>query len=530
MNKIIIKIKLTLMILLFFSCSNNSNDKDHLVFRYNEHKNINSLDPAFAKDNADIWVINQLFNGLVEMDKDLNIIPSIAQEWSISEDGKTYSFNLKTNIKFHEHKLLNDRKVVANDFTYSFDRILDKKLASPGAWVLDKVKSYKAVNDSVFKIELKEPFNAFLGILSMKYCSVVPKEIVEYYGSDFRKNPIGTGPFKFKRWEENIKLVLRKNVDYFEKDQKGNSLPYLEAIAITFIPEKQSEFLEFIQSNLDFISGLDDSYKDEILNTNGDLSNKYSDNINLVRTPYLNTEYLGFYNKSTNSSVRSKLIRKAINYGFDRDKMIKFLRNGIGVNANSGFIPDGLPGYSKEPYYKYNPELAKKLVLEYTKESGEKNPMIRLTTTSNYLVFCEFIQKEIEKIGVNIIVDVIPASSLKEAKANGKLDFFRASWVADYPDAQNYLSLYYSKNLAPSGPNYTHFSNKIYDKLYESSLSEKNQQTKESLYRKMDSIIMEESVIVPLYYDEVIRFTHKNVKSLGVNPINILDLRKVTKN
>ena len=176
-RKIIIKIKLTLMILLFFSCSNNSNDKDHLVFRYNEHKNINSLDPAFAKDNADIWVINQLFNGLVEMDKDLNIIPSIAQEWSISEDGKTYSFNLKTNIKFHEHKLLNDRKVVANDFTYSFDRILDKKLASPGAWVLDKVKSYKAVNDSVFKIELKEPFNAFLGILSMKYCSVVPKEI-----------------------------------------------------------------------------------------------------------------------------------------------------------------------------------------------------------------------------------------------------------------------------------------------------------------------------------------------------------------
>ena len=246
MNKIIIKIVLLLIVLVFFSCSINSNDKDHLVFRYNEHKNISSLDPAFAKDNADIWVVNQLFNGLVEMDKDLNIIPSIAKNWSISDDGKTYAFNLKTNIKFHEHELLNNRKVLAKDFSYSFDRILDKKLASPGAWVLDKVKNYEAVNDSLFKIQLKEPFNAFLGILSMKYCSVVPKEIVEHYGNDFRKNPVGTGPFKFKRWEENIKLVLRKNVHYFEKDEKENSLPYLEAVAITFIPEKQSEFLEFV--------------------------------------------------------------------------------------------------------------------------------------------------------------------------------------------------------------------------------------------------------------------------------------------
>jgi ABC-type transport system substrate-binding protein len=534
MNKNNIKIELTTLIgilLLLNSCSSiDDKNNDHLVFRYNEHKNISSLDPAFAKDNSDIWVVNQLFNGLVEMDEDLNIIPSIAKNWSISNNGKVYKFNLKTNIKFHSHILLNDRNVIAEDFTYSFDRILDKKLASPGSWVLEKVEGYKALNDSVFEIKLKEPFNAFLGILSMKYLSVVPKEIVEYYGNDFRRNPIGTGPFKFKRWEENIKLVLRKNKQYFEKDKNGNSLPYLEAVAITFIPEKQSEFLEFLQSNLDFISGLDESYKDEILNRKGGLSSKYADKINIIRAPYLNTEYLGFYKESTNSIVNSKLIRKAINYGFDRDKMIKFLRNGIGVNANTGFIPKGLPGYSTQVYYEYNPKLAKKLVDQYIDLTGDISPTIKLTTTSNYLVFCEFIQKEIEKIGINIIVDVIPASSLKEAKANGKLDFFRASWVADYPDAQNYLSLFYTNNFAPAGPNYTHFSDKNYDYLYEASLSETNQQQKEAYYRSMDSIIMEESVVIPLYFDEVIRFTHKNVNNLGVNPINILDLRKVTKN
>ena len=173
MNKVNFKIELIALsgiLLLLNSCSNiDDRNNDHLVFRYNEHKNISSLDPAFSKDNSDIWVVNQLFNGLVEMDEDLNIRPSIAKNWSVSNNGKVYTFNLKTNIKFHPHDLLNDRNVIAEDFTYSFDRILDKKLASPGAWVLDKVESYEAVNDSVFKIKLKKPFAAFLGLLSMKY-------------------------------------------------------------------------------------------------------------------------------------------------------------------------------------------------------------------------------------------------------------------------------------------------------------------------------------------------------------------------
>ena len=153
--------------------------------------------------------------------------------------------------------MLTNRNVTADDFVYSFDRLLDPILASPGGWVFNKVDNYTAINDTILEIKLKEPFNAFLGILTMKYCSVVPKEIVEHYGDEFRSNPVGTGPFKFKRWEENIKLVFRKNNEYFQKDSIGNSLPYLESVAITFLQDKQSEFLQFIQENLDFVSGLD---------------------------------------------------------------------------------------------------------------------------------------------------------------------------------------------------------------------------------------------------------------------------------
>lgn len=518
---------------LLISCNNSKySNKEDLVFRYNEHKNIGSLDPAFAKDNADIWAINQLFNGLVQMDDSLLVKPSIAKKWSISEDGLSYNFTLKKGIYFHKHKLFgkdSTRQVIASDFEYSFNRLLDKNVASSGQWIFNKVDSFKALNDSVFNITLKQPFPAFLGLLTMKYCSVVPKEITTHYGSEFRSNPIGTGPFKFKRWEENIKLVFRKNENYFETNKDGQKLPHLEAVAITFLPDKQSEFMQFIQGNLDFLNSLDASYQDEILTTKGELRDKYLSTININRGPYLNTEYLAFYMDSDLNEIQSKQIREAINYGFDRKKMMTYLRNGIGIAANGGFIPKGLPGYNANIGYTYQPVKAKKLIAEYKAQNNNKTPEVTLTTTSNYLNFCEYIQRELTKIGLNINVDVIPASTLKEGKANGKLDLFRASWVADYPDAQNYLSLFYTENFAPNGPNYTHFTNPDFDKWYNQAFSTTKASERIKLYAKMDSLVIKNAPIVPLYYDEVIRFTQKNIIGLVNNPINLLELKHVKK-
>ncbi|MHA7843473.1 MAG: ABC transporter substrate-binding protein [Winogradskyella sp.] len=526
-------------VILFSCASKNNENKDLMVFRYNEHKNIGSLDPAFSKDLADIWATHQLFNGLVQMDAQLNVIPCIAKNWLVTDSAKTYTFNLRKDVYFHKHHLFgtstslsnqdSTRTVNASDFEYSFNRLKDEKLASPGSWVLKKVERYSALNDSTFQIKLKQPFPAFLGLLTMKYCSVVPKEIVEHYGSDFRSNPIGTGPFKFKRWEENIKLVFRRNENYFETDIKGEQLPYLEAVAISFLPDKQSEFLQFAQGNIDFVSGLDASYKDEILTTEGKLRDFYADDVNMIRGPYLNTEYLAFFMETEVKEIQALKLRQAVNLGFDRTKMITYLRNGIGIPATGGFIPKGLPGFYDTIGFTYQLEKAKQLVLEFKSETGIQNPEVTLTTTSNYLSFCEFIQREIQKIGINVNIDVIPASSLKDAKANGQLDFFRASWIADYPDAENYLSLYYSKNFAPDGPNYTHYSNPEFDKMYEASYLEINPEVRAQLYTKMDSLVMSTAPIVPMFYDEVVRFTRKEVKGLGINATNLLELKQVKK-
>lgn len=517
----------------FTSCGDKiESRKDSEVFRYNEHTNILSLDPAFARVNGDIWAVNQLFNGLVQLDDSLNVKPDIAKSWEIKDSALTYSFVLRDDVYFHKHGIFgkdSTRLVTAKDFVYSFNRLLDAKIASPGRWVFSNVNTFYAENDTTFIIKLKESFPAFISLLTNKYCSVVPKEIVEHYSGDFRRNPIGTGPFKFKLWEENVKLVLRKNNLYYEKDKQGNQLPHLEAVAVTFLPDKQSEFLQFVQGNLDFVNYLDASYKDELLTPGGKLQPKYRENIKMITAPYLNTEYLGFYMDSESNEIQSELLRKAINYGFDREKMVTYLRNGIVTPAVNGFIPKGLPGFSNLKGYTYQPEKARKFLEDYKTQTGNQNPEITITTDANYLDLCEYIQRELEKIGLKVYIDVVPSSTLRQSKATGKLDIFRASWVADYPDAENYLSLFYSRNFTPNGPNYTHFKDSIFDNLYERSIREVNPDKRLILYQKMDSLLISKVPVVPLYYDQIIRFTHQNVTGLGSNPINLLVLKNVKK-
>ncbi len=442
----------------------------------------------------------------------------------------TYAFTLRDDVFFHSDEAFenNTRNVIASDFTYSFDRLLSPEKAAPGTWVLGNVKDYYALSDFLFVIELKKPFPAFLGLLSMQYCSVVPHELAE--SNKFHYHPIGTGPFYFQYWEEGVKLVFRKNENYFE-EKDSISLPFLDAVSITFIKDKQSVFLQFIQGNLDFISGIDGSYKDEILTKKGLLRNKYKNKLKLHSQPYLNTEYLGFLMDDSNSVLNDKLIRQAINYGFDRSKMIKYLRNNIGEAAISGFLPNGMPGFSKEiKGYEYDTIKAKKLLKDAGYPNGSGIGEIILHTTSSYLDLCEYIQNQLSDIGLNILIEVNPPSTHRQMVATSKILFFRGSWIADYPDGENYLALFYSKNFCPNGPNYTHFKNNDFDLLYENSLSESNDSIRFKLYNKMDKIIINHAPIVPLYYDRVIRFTQNNIIGLENNAMNMLNLKTVKKN
>ncbi len=470
---------------------------------------------------------------MVQLDDSLNIQPDIAHRWEINDSTQTYTFYLRDDVYFQKHSLFgkdSTRKVIAQDFVYSLNRLKDPRVASPGSWVLQNVADFYAVNDTIFEIQLAQPFPPFLGLLAMRYSSVVPEEVVEHFGSQFRSNPIGTGPFHFKLWEENVKLVLRRNNHYFEKDKEGNSLPYLEAVAVTFLPDKQSEFLQFAQGNLDFISGIDASYRDELLTADGRLRPNYENEVKMIKGPYLNTEFIALQTRSEqNSALQSPLFRKALNYSFDRNIIITYLRNGIGLAGSSGIIPKGLPGYDAIEGYNYNPEKARMLLEQYKQETGDQNPTLVLTTDSNYQDIFEYLQREFEKMGIRTSIDVMPSSAIRQARADGYLDAFRSSWIADYPDAESYLSLFYSPNHTPAGPNYSFYESEVYDSLYTYAKTLVDLNDRKVVYQKMDSLMINEAPIVPLFYDEAVRFVQKNVSGLGINPQNFLILKHVKK-
>ena len=530
------------LVFIFTSCNSATDNPEKKVFNVNLNDGLTSLDPAFARNQNALWMVNQLFNGLVQVDDNLKTVPAIAKSWKISPEGTAYTFHLRTDVYFHDDPLFPNgkgRKTVASDFVYSFSRIINPKVASSGAWIFnDKLNGehpFVAPNDSTLIINLKKPFTPFLSMLTAQYCSVVPHEVAEHYGKDFRSHPIGTGPFKFKHWKEGEIMVFLKNENYWEKD--GNQqLPYLDAIRSTFISDKQTAFMEFIKKNLDFFNGIDGSYRDDILTKSGRMTRKYKGKFQLRTGPYLNTEYLGILVDSNmaivkNSPLKMRKIRQAINYAIDRKKMVKYLRNSIGTPGHAGFIPKGMPGFNMQEVkgYEYNPEMARKLLAECGFPNGKGMPEIKLQTSTTYKDLIEFVQGELNSIGIKCKVEVNQSSSLRDLIAKKSVGFFRGSWIADYPDAENYLSVFYSKNLVPIGPNYTSFKNKKFDELFERSFAESDDQKRYALYREMDNLVMEESPVVILFYDQLINLYQNNITGMSNNAQNLLILKKVKK-
>ncbi|MBM72379.1 MAG: ABC transporter substrate-binding protein [Crocinitomicaceae bacterium] len=507
--------------LLLFGCSDDKYD-DCRVFRYNESAGVTTLDPAHSRSLELMWVVDQMYDGLVELSPNLEIIPAIAESWEAK--GRVYRFKIRQGVSFSS-----GRQVEARDVVYSLSRLLDPNVASSGGWILDAVEEggIVALSHDVVEIRLKENFPPFLGLLSTTYASIIDSD----FSDDLRSSDAGTGPFKLKWWVEDVALVMHKNERYWEIDNEGKSLPYLDAVHIDFVPDMGSEYLGLIQGRYDFISGLHPAYMQDLMDSDGGLAEKHNGYLELKRTPFLKTDYIGVLvdgdmENMKGSPLLDSRVRKALSMSIDRASIAKVLRRNA-VLPSDHFVPPSMPGASNYSVPEYNVEEAKNLLAEAGFEGGHGLPELNLGTTADYVDLCSALQSNWQKIGINLIVDVAPSSVHRERVATSKIEMFQKSWLADYADVENFLGLFKSSNFSPGGPNYTHFKSEEFENLYNEAMLTNNDAIRFTKYSQMDSIIYSEMPIIPLFHDQVTHFVSTDVKDWIVSPVNRLDLRRV---
>ena len=518
-------------------------ENESKVFRYNESANLSSLDPAHARSLEPMWVTDQLFDGLVELTPELKVEPLIAQSFEVNESGTRWTFILRKDVFFPEVPgvpgLESSRRVTAEDVVYSLNRIRDPQVASSGRWILDPLDASApgggllALGSDTVVITLHQPFPPFLGLLTTSYANIVAHEAIEEFGEDFRSHPVGTGPFKLAWWVEDVACVLHRNEVYWEKDEWGMSLPYLEAIHIDFASDMGAEYQGLMQGKYDFMSGLHAAYLEELLDEEGNLRAEHAATIRLEKVPFLKTDYIGInLSPSTEfggSPLQDVRIRRAMSMAIDRNGIARHLRRGA-VVPTQNFVPPSLLGRLRHADFPLQDlAKAKRLVDSVKKDFPDLWGKVTLSTTSDYTDLCAALQFQWRAIGLDVDVEVLASATHREQVSMGHSMMFRKSWLADYADAENFLGLFHSKNFAPGGPNYTRFNSPLFDSTFDSAMNELDETRRLESHRIMNEMVSSDLPVIPLFHDQVSHFIRKNIHGWVISPVNRLDLRRVRK-
>lgn len=507
-----------IILILFFvssqllsSCTSSNRMEGYVYYRLSA--NPTTLDPALIVDVAGGSIAAKLFNGLVRIDEQLNIAPDIAENWTISKDGLTYRFRIRQGIKYH-----NNQDVKANDFKYSFKRILNPKTRSPNTWVFEKiagaddymkgstgdVRGIKVIDDHTLEIKLERPFSPFLYLLTMPSAYVVPEAEVDRLGADFSSRPVGTGPFMLKEWLPNRELRLERRDDYSGKKAEVRGIIY------RVIAEDLTAVTEFELGNIDVLaipaSELSSFRKDR----------KWEGLISSING--INTYYLGM--NCSRPPFDNPHVRKAVSYAIDREKLLNTFYEKRGRLA-SGPVPDLLRKWEAPSLYEYNPEKAKEMI----KKQGLAGTTVNLYITADQEVvdMAEFIQSYMRKTGLNVKIKQLEWSAYKDAVNKGEPDMFWLSWWADYPDPENFLyPLFHSSNIGPAG-NRARYSNPEFDALVEQCHSAVSEKEKNSCYEKAERIIANDAPWVFFWHKTDFMLRQPGIKDFKVYPIYSMD-------
>lgn len=575
MRKIFIPLVASVLTLSLASCSDDTKDSHGGsegkggvymggVMRLNEVEAFKSLNPIAVNEIVGFHIGCQLFEGLVKFDQnDLSIKSAIARSWESNENQTEWTFHIRQGVMFHPDACFSDgkgREVKASDVKYCFDKLCtadpnnaqfdvtfkDRVVGANEAFDASKtgkalnVSGVKVVNDTTLAISLKSPFAGFLNVLAMPGCWIYPKEAVDKYALDLRIHPVGTGPFQLETVKEGEVLIMKKNPNYYGVDKDGNKLPYLDGLKYTFIREKKAEILEFKSGNLDMVYRLPVEVFHDIM---GDLEHAKDrkTEFQILNSPAFNTNYLGF--NCASAVFNKKEVRLAFNFAIDRHKIADFTIQGEGTSADYGIVPY-VEAFEKDGYdFKglkgYTLDVAK--AKDYMKKAGFPDgkgfPKVTLEINGGggdrNILIAEVVQKMLkENLNVDIEINTVPLAEHLENVTSGKSDFFRLAWIADYPDPETFLTIFYGKHV-PAGAteksfiNYTRFKNARFDSLFAASFIEPDKAKRYTLLSKAEQVVLDEAPFMPIFYDDNYRLEQLNVRNFPENAMNYMDLSVV---
>ena len=458
------------------------------IYRRALANNPATLDPAFVSDIYSRTVVTQISKGLVQFDTHLNPIPAIAEFWEASRDGRIWTFTLRQGVQFHH-----GREVTAQDFVYSFTRLLSPKALGPVTDFLRQVQGadefmqgrapgvqgLRAIDRYTMQIALKQPFAPSLTVLGLTNAAVVPQEEVERLGDHFAQAPVGAGPFKLVRWDAGKEIVLETNDHYYE------GRPFLDRIVFKIGGTFEQTFAKFLAGELD--EAIIPSGKTEEVRTNP-LYQRYQ----LLRRPTLGLLYIGFNTQA--KPFDDKRVRQAFNYAVDKEAIVREITRMGSLPAN-GVLPPGMPGHDPDLQgYSYNPAKAKQLLAEAGYPGGEGFPVVQLWTVSkaeSTKAELAAYQKYLAALGVKMDIRFVDEwTRYTEMLGHGELQMFRYAWYADFPDPD---SFFFPLLHSAGQPNNLFYRNPLVDRLLERAREEADYVERVKLYREAERIIMEDA-------------------------------------
>ncbi|HLP14286.1 MAG TPA: ABC transporter substrate-binding protein [Flavobacteriales bacterium] len=530
------------------------------VFKVNEFEDFKSLYPLSIIDAPSARVAYQIYEGPLKFDPaTLNAVPGLCESVTPNETATVFTLKLRKGAMFHDDECFKDgkgREVKAKDFKYCFDRLCSFSGTNQLYYLFQKrvkgapeyfkstenkkplpggVSGIKVVDDYTLTIELNYSFAGFTKILIHPACFIYPEEAVKKYGDDMRTKCVGTGPFKVKLIKEGY-VILTRNDNYWMKDEWDNQLPYLNGVKITFIKEKKTELMEFRKRALDMVWKLPVDEIPNILTNFDQAKNGGNIDFELQSVNALSTQYYAFLCNS--DMFKDKRVRQAFNYAIDRDKICEFVLQGEGEPAKFGFVPP-FPGYSSYQNikgYTYDVQKAKSLMAQAGFPNGRGFPEVTLQLNSGgstNKVVAEAVQNMLrENLGIKVNMDILPLPEHLNRLEHGKSNFWRISWIADYPDPENFLSLFEGSGVpaemdARAFPNSSRFVSAAYDTLLRKALVEIDETKRNDIYAQLDQMIIDEAVVMPIYYDYFIRLLQRNVRNMPINGMEYRDFTKV---